>query len=868
VTPPVSPPSLPIDAHLGAIAAALGRHPALVVQATPGAGKTTRVPPALLPVTSGQIVVLEPRRLAARLSAERVAAELGEEPGRTVGYQIRFDTRASAATRLVFVTEGVFTRRALDDPKLGGIGCVVIDEFHERHIHTDLAVAIVRKLQKTTRPDLKLVVMSATLDARQLGAYLPDAATFVVEGRAYPVAVEYLPAGPEATTEQAVRGAVLRMLQDERCPQDILVFLTGMQEIRRCADALRGVAGDGVDVLPLTADVPPREQARVFASSGRRKVILATNVAETSLTIPGVTGVVDAGRAKIAGHAAWSGMPTLDVKRVSQAACIQRAGRAGRVRPGVAYRLFSENDFLSRPPFSAPDVKRLDFAETLVTLLALKRAWGESWTAVADALPWFEAPDAAAVAAAQALLGQLGVVSASLELTPRGVEAARLPLHPRLGAIVAKGRQSGLASPALMAACLIAEGMVLGRGGPAADRSDSDVAYQMEVVADVVQGRRLSSRALEAAVDRGAAQRVAQLQATLARRIGVDPGFDPRAVDPQALAACLIAGFPDRVGRRRQVAAQHQRPGDRPLYNLCLGGGAVLGDASVVEGRDLILALDASESQTRSKDRGVVIHVASEITLDTLLESPADLLSERVETVWSDDAQRVDVWARTYYGQVVVAETRGTTRDVHQAEVEELLRAKLAERWPKPFDDDSDLRSYHERVRLLAGAGMPWAEDLPRFEGEMLELLLAAVCEGKRSFKEIAERPLAEYIHDQLPYELGRELRAALPSELGLPNGRRLKIRYEAGKPPYVEGFIQDFYGLTATPALLGGRLPLIMHLWAPNRRPIQVTSDLTGFWTNHYPSLRQDLGRNYPKHHWPDDPRTAPPVLHKASLK
>lgn len=853
---------LPIDAHLEAIAAAVRAKPAVVIKAAPGAGKTTRVPAALLNCIDGCVIVLEPRRLAARLSAERIAAELSTPVGDTVGYQIRFEGKSSPATRILFVTEGIFLRMVRDDPTLKGIGCVVIDEFHERHVQTDLALALVRKTQLTSRADLRLVVMSATLDTAPLERYLgQNTGVFDVEGRTFPVAIEYLP-----EIEDNVVAAVTRITQDARCPGDVLVFLTGIAEIRRAAEALSAIAERcAIDVLPLAADLSPREQQRVFASSARRKVIIATNVAETSLTLPGVTGVIDLGRAKIAGHAPWSGMPTLDIKRVSQASCIQRAGRAGRVRAGVAYRLFSEGDFLGRPAFTVPDIKRLDFADTYLELLGVAQARGDSACAVEDLIPWFEAPDPKAVEAARQLLTLLGLVDASGALTAFGARAAVMPLHPRLAAMVTHGMDAQLAAPALMAACLISEGMLLSRGHAAVTHEASDVKFQMEILSAVLRNARLPYQALERMVDRNQAQRMGAGYLQLAQRLRIAPHFDVKAVDDEQLAAVLLAGFPDRVAKRRTLAVQHQKPREMRLFNFCMGRGGILADSSVVRDTDLILALDASETQAKSKDQSISIWVASELSASLLLRQGGALLSRRREIVWSDDAERVDVMDRTYYGQIVIGETRAAVSDVDQSAIEEVLRAKLAERWPKPFESALDLAEYHQRIRILRDLGE--GDCYPVFDGEMLELLQASIAEGRRSFRDIAARTMLSYIEEQLPYADAKKLADLLPDHVTLKNGRKLKIVYETDRPPYVTGFIQDFFGVSASPSLINGRVPLTIHLTAPNRRPMQVTSDLAGFWERSYAAARRELARDYPRHHWPDDPRTAPPVLHKSRL-
>lgn len=855
--------TLPIDAHVPKIQAALRDGRTAIIKAAPGAGKTTRVPPALLDVVQGRIVVLEPRRLAARLSAERVAAELGESVGATVGYQVRFDAKVSDATRVVFVTEGLFLRMALDRPTLPGIGALILDEFHERHVHTDLALAVARKLQATSRPDLKLLVMSATLDTAALESYLPEAKVFDVEGRAFPVTIEHQAPPEGQDVERSASEAALRALADPRCPGNVLVFLTGIQEIRNTADLLARLAPANVDVLPLSAEIPPREQARVFEETGRRKIVLATNVAETSLTLPGITGVVDTGRAKIAGHASWSGMPTLDVKRVSQASCIQRSGRAGRTAPGLALRLYSETDFRGRAPFNIPDIRRLDFAETYLDVLALTKGLGDGAT-IEAALPWFDPPEAKAVASARQLLTYLGALDAEGRLTDRGARFARIPLHPRLAAVIVKGQEIDALRQALLAACLISERMILGRTrGPIAVE-ESDVAFQMDVILRIARRQDVTPEALRQSVDFARARQVLNLYDNLARRLQIN-GL-PDDVDADAAARCLLAGFPDRVAVKREIPVAERGHREQHLFNFCLGRGGLLADTSVVKKAPLIVVIDASETAARSADRGTSIWVAAAVTPEQLKEAPAGLLSSRREVIWSDDAERVDVFQRTFYGEVVTSESRAAVADEDATEVETLLAKKLTERWPKPFPDDGDLTAYHVRAELL----MTRHPDLglPRFEGEMLELLIGTICEGKRSFRQIAERRLLAYIEDQLPYDLQMKLREQTPLEIKLSNGRHLKVTYEPGRPPNISGYIQDFYGIKTTPALLGGAIPLTVHLLGPNKRPLQVTSDLAGFWKRGYVDMLSELSRNYPRHFWPDDPTTAEPHLHKARVK
>ncbi|MBM4250587.1 MAG: ATP-dependent helicase HrpB [Deltaproteobacteria bacterium] len=850
---------LPITPFLAEITGSLSSRGIAIVKAEPGAGKTTQLPRALLDAVRGRIVVLEPRRLAARLSAERIAQEMGEACGETVGYSIRFGSKQSGRTRVLFVTEGVFLRLLQDDPELRGVEAVVIDEFHERHLHTDLALAAVAALRQSRRADLKLVVMSATLDTRSLEQFLPGAAVFDIPGRTFPVTIDYLTGLENHPIEEQVVSATKRMTEDPRCQGDILVFLPGMQDIRRCAERLAQTLRDQVSPLPLAADLSPAEQARVFAPSAKRKVILATNVAETSLTIPGVTGVIDVGLAKIAGHAAWSGIATLDVKKISQAAAIQRSGRAGRMAPGVAYRLYSEGDFLGRQPFTAPDIRRLDLAEVFLTVQDLRDRSGLPVARFDVALPWFEAPMEAAVVSARQLLRQLGAITDTDQITIRGRSMARLPFHPRLSAIIVAGQEAGCGEAALAAATLISEGMVFKRGAQPAVRTDCDLRLQIDAVARLEAGARLAPATLAAAIDMGKVKHVVSVYRQLAGRLKLGDWPGPGLADDERLTKCLLAGFPDRVAKKRNLPQNSSR-NQPPLYNFCLGRGGYLGESSTVRDASFILVFDASEAASRSADRGVMIFAASALSPAVLQDGTSTLVMHRTQPIWVDDGSRADVFEQVKYGELIVSEARLPASSHYAAQLEELLRAKLAEVWPKPFDDDSDLVSYHARLAWLVQAGE--GEGFPTFDGEMLELLQAEICGGKRSFKDILERSLGSYIEEQLSYAQQEALRRGAPTELKLANGRRLKVHYELHRDPYISGFVQDFYGLTETPRL-AGKTGLTVQVLGPNRRPLQVTGDLAGFWQRHYPALRAELGRKYPKHFWPEQPATAGPFLY-----
>jgi ATP-dependent helicase HrpB len=847
--------ALPIDAVLPEVVAALRDGPAVVVEAPPGAGKTTRVPPALLAAGlagEGEVVVLEPRRLAARLSARRVASERGERPGETIGYQVRFEEVAGPRTRIRYVTEGLLTRRLLSEPTLPGVGVVVLDEFHERHLQGDLALAFLRRLQRTARRDLKLVAMSATLDAAPVAAFL-GAARIRSEGRRFDVAVEYLTpeeaAVPDVRLDDRVARAV-RRLSREGLDGDVLVFLPGAAEIRRAREALAGwAAGADVDLLPLHGDLPPEEQDRAVRPGPRRKVILSTNVAETSVTIEGVVAVVDSGLARVASHSPWSGLPTLELRKVSRASAAQRAGRAGRTRPGRALRLYTRHDHDGRPEFDVPEVLREDLSETLLALAGL---------GAGDGFEWFEAPPAAARDAAAGLLVRLGAVDAAGALTAAGRGMLALPVHPRLARLVVEAAARGAPEEGALCAALLGERDLRDpralSGGGLPPTGPSDLLELVHAFEEAARARFDPDRLRRMGVGPGAAQAVERSRrqlARLARQVrGATSAVTPAAKDDAILLATLAA-YPDRVGRRRA-------PGSDEVV-LVGGGSARLDASSVVREAPLLVAVDAEE---RRGDRRpgvrteVRVRIASAVTQEMLLDVfPAALRYDEAVT-WNAAAERVEAVERLCYEDLVLEESRAPKADP------ERVAARLAEaaaaRGARAFAPEGALDRLLARI-AFAATHAPEAGLAPPGEDDLLAALRDAAL-GKRSFAELREADLPGALLGRLEPKVRSALERLAPEKITLPGGRTARIQYEAGKPPWVESRLQDFFGMASGPAVAGGRVPLVLHLLAPNQRAVQVTTDLAGFWDRHYPAIRRELSRRYPRHSWPDDPRTAAP--------
>ncbi len=906
---------LPIDGLLPDVVAALRREAALVLEAPPGAGKTTRVPRALLEAGlagAGEIVVLEPRRLAARMAARRVAEELGERPGETVGWSVRFEDVSGPRTRIRYVTEALLTRRILAEPRLPGVGAVVLDEFHERHLQSDLALGLLERLRRAGRPDLKLVVMSATLDAGPVATFL-GAPSLRSEGRAFPVAIEFLSpeeAARDVRLAERVARHVRRALREER-DGHVLVFLPGAAEIRRTREALADLPPElAAEVLPLHGDLPPEEQDRAVRRSARRKVILSTNVAETSVTIEGVAAVVDSGLARVASHSPWSGLPALELRKVSRASAAQRAGRAGRTRPGRCLRLYTRHDHDSRPEFDVPEIRREDLAETALALASLGM-----WD-----LAWLEPPPPAAWTAAGQLLRRLGALDAGDGITALGERLLRLPLHPRLARLVTAAEDLGAGPDGALLAALVGERDIRERwereGRSTPPTGPSDLLELAALFEEAARARFGEGKLRALGLAPGAVQAVERARrqiAALTRRRGrgkdatansnptsspAPAGKPSQARDPSSTAAAgepsrsrapapggdetppgvphgergqgstptltststesallvaTLAAFPDRVARRRA-------PGSDEVV-LVGGGSARLAPESVVREAALLVAVDAEERRARAGARpggaGVVVRLASAVTQEMLLDLFPGALRYDEDVRWNAAAERVDAVERLCYEDLVLDESRAATLDPRRS-ADVLADAALA-RGARAFAPDGALDQLVARIAFAArhapeaGLVAPTEEDLAA--------ALRDAAQGLRSFAELREANLASVLLGRLPAAHRSALERLAPERIALPGGRALKVRYESGeKPPWVESRLQDFFGMPAAPKIAGGRAPLVLHLLAPNQRAVQVTTDLAGFWQRHYPALRRELMRRYPRHAWPEDPLHASP--------
>ncbi len=812
--------TLPIDAVLPDIRASLARTPNLVLQAAPGAGKTTRVPPALLDAEwlgGRKIVVLEPRRLAARAAARFMAASRGEEVGETVGYRVRLDSKVGPRTRIELVTDGLFLRRLQSDPGLDGIGAVFFDEVHERSLEVDLALALCLEAQGALRPDLRLVAMSATLEGAAL-ARLMQAEAIGSEGRAFPVETRWLGRPePRAFIEDAVAAAVRRAHGETG--GDMLVFLPGAGEIRRTGERL-GALPPATRVAPLYGDLDLAAQDAAIRPSpaGERKVVLATSIAETSLTIEGVRVVIDSGLARVPRFEPASGMTRLETVRVSQASAEQRRGRAGRVAPGVCYRLWSEAEHKSLPQYPAPEIREADLAP-----LALELAvWGARDAA---RLAWLDPPPAQALAQARELLERLGALDAAGAVTAHGRAMAGFGAHPRLAHMMLAGKAMGAGALACDLAALIEE------RNPARTLKGIDIRLRLGLLRERVDDR---------ASDR--IRRVAEMW-----RRQLKAGADE--VGDEAAGRLLALAYPDRVAQRR---------GDtRGSFRLANGRGAWCDEADPLAASPYlaIAELDGDKQDAR------IFRAAplARADLDALF---ADRIraAERVE--WDAREQAVKARRRTTLDALVLAEAPLAAPDpaaVTAAVLDGIRALGLA---ALPWTGEAEtLRARIALLRRIEGADAGWPDVSDAALGATLGDWLAPFLAGIARRADFARIPLARALEAMLDRKRRQRLEREAPLEIAVPSGRRARIDYVSGPEPVLAVRIQEMFGATATPAVAGGRVPLLLHLLSPAQRPIQVTRDLASFWRRGYPEARGDLRGRYPKHYWPDDPFAAQPT-------
>ena len=826
--------SLPIDEVLPALRLALAERHEAVLEAPPGAGKTTRVPLALLnePWLAGQkILMLEPRRLAARAAAERLASELGEKVGQTVGYRIRLDSKVGPETRIEVVTEGILTRRLQHDPALEGVGLLIFDEFHERSLDADLALALSlngRELFRDEQP-LKILLMSATLEGERLASLLDDAPILRSEGRMYPVAMRWgRPFVPGEFIEPRVVQTVLDAINDES--GSLLVFLPGQAEIRRVNQQLADALGSRSDILlcPLHGELDLTAQRAAIepAPKGLRKVVLATNIAETSLTIDGVRVVIDAGLARVPRFDPGSGMTRLDTQRISRASATQRAGRAGRLEPGVCYRLWSEDQHAQLAAYGSAEILQADLAG-----LALQLA---RWGVTPEQLIWLDMPPSASYAQARQLLDRLGALHGA-KLTPHGEAMAELPAHPRIAHLLLRGQDLGLADMACDIAALLGERDIL-RG----------VGADLHSRLALLSGESRAARGGQGGVQR--AKQLARQYRGYLRGKARQPVADPD--HPRWLGALLALAYPDRV-------AQQRKPGGAE-YRLANGRAALFSEVDGLMKQPWLVIADLGSRQGQREER---IYLAAEFD-PALLEG---VLSEQVSVVdqldWDEREGVLRAERQRKVGELVLSREPLTGLDeaARTQALINLVRRKGLELLPWT----PELRQWQARVALLRQLDLqiqghsewPDVSDAALLAG--LEDWLGPYLGRVSRLSHFASLDLSSIVHNMLKWPLPQRLDELAPHHIKVPSGSSVRLDYSE-HPPILAVRLQELFGLADTPRIAGGRQVVKLHLLSPARRPVQVTQDLANFWRSTYAEVKKDLKGRYPKHYWPDDPLVA----------
>ncbi len=832
-------PRLPIDEALPDVVAAVRAARAAVVVAPPGAGKTTRVPPALLDAVRGKIVVLEPRRVAARAAARRMAEEAGERLGGLVGYRIRLDRVESARTRVLVVTEGVLVRMLHDDPLAEGIGAVVVDEFHERSIHADLALAMARHVRREVRPDLALVVMSATMEPAPVARYLGGVPVIDSAGRSFPVEVDYLRTADSRAIPDRIAAGVRRMLGE--VDGDVLAFLPGVGEIQRAAQALAPDArGRDLAILPLYGDLPGDRQDAVLRPGPQRKVVLATNVAETSITIDGIAAVVDAGLARVPGHDPAVGMDRLELRRISSASADQRTGRAGRTGPGRCLRLWTVDEQAHLPGAEAPDIARLDLAGPALTLMA----WGER----PGSFAWFEAPPGDALERALRLLHTLGAVDGDERLTELGRDMAGLPLHPRLARLLLEGVRRGAGEAACLLAALLAERPPVRRRGPEDEgpraRSRSDVLDLLSAVEHVADAH-VPTPYRDDEILQGPARRILSTGRQLVRRAGVErrAALPPGEARDEALMRALLTAYPDRLARRRGPGSDRAR--------MVGGRGVRLAPSSGVVDDELLVCVEMAAGRRGARAESFV-RLASAVELDWL---PGYLRRRETALTFDEAAGKVMARERVSVEDLVLVERPVAAPDADA--VARVLEAAAAADLGRALALDEPRRAaLLARWRFLHRARPELT--LPEPDRALRDDLLPLLCAGRSSLAELRAAPLTGSLLGLLSPPQRRALDTQAPERIVVPGGRAVALQYPGDGPPVLAARIQELFGLAETPRVAGGRVRVRVHLLAPSGRPQQITEDLRSFWDTTYAEVRKELRARYPKHDWPEDPWTA----------
>ncbi|WP_261300838.1 ATP-dependent helicase HrpB [Paenibacillus andongensis] len=818
--------SLPIETVLPQLKEALRTNPCAILVAQPGAGKTTQVPLAILQeswLQNQKVLMLEPRRLAARAAARYMSKLRGEEVGQTIGYRVKNDTKVGPNTRIEVITEGVLTRMLQTDPALEGVGAVIFDEFHERSLQADLGLALSRQSQTLLREDLRILIMSATIEANTVSAMLDHAPIIQSEGRTYPVATHYLAAKITSKLEQAVVTSIQRALQMNE--GSMLVFLPGAAEIHRVANSLTALKlGKEIEIAPLYGNLSQeaQDQALAVCSPGHRKIVLATSIAETSLTVEGITVVIDSGLMRVPRFSPRTGMTRLTTVPVSVASADQRRGRAGRLGPGVCYRLWTETEQRQLPLSSTPEIREADLAPLALELAA----WGVPDPA---SLVWLDPPPAAAYQQARELLVQLGALHEDGSPSAHGKRLASLGLHPRLAHMVLQAIPLELGALACELAVMLSERDFM----RAAEGRDADIRTRIEVLWRAAQGEQ------RADVDFGLCRRIAAEAKVLMQQLGIRPSSNRSS----ASGLLLAFAYPDRVAQRRSTGR----------FLLSSGRGAVLPELQPLSNERYLVAAELDDSGAESR-----IYLAAPIQEEELLEAFEDRLLKEQEVLWEQATGSVKARQRLRLGAIVLKEN--PLQDPNPDLVLQALISGIQSEFLELLPWTRSARQLQQRVMFLHRFDVEWPDMGEANLLATLEDWIGPHLYGLKSKGALARLNLTSILEEMLTWEQRRWLEEWAPTHIQVPSGSRIPVDYSVSEPT-LSVRLQEMFGLADTPRIAKGRVPVTLHLLSPAQRPVQVTKDLASFWRDAYFEVKKDLKGRYPKHHWPDDPMAAMPT-------
>ncbi|MCH6255000.1 ATP-dependent helicase HrpB [Puniceicoccaceae bacterium K14] len=842
--------SLPINELEDQFVSALERTNRVIIEAPTGSGKSTQIPQFLLAaglLENGEAIVLQPRRIAARMLAKRVAYELGESVGGSIGFQIRHETMVSTRTKVRFVTEGILLRRMIGDPELRGVDCIVFDEFHERSIHADLSLARALMIQKTSRPDLKIIVMSATLDSDALQSYLGNCELVRSEGRTFPVSIRYIDtrtANSKTPIWEIAASETLKAVEEVR-EGHVLIFMPGAFEIGRTISALGArLSARDFELMPLHGELSTKDQDRALEKSSRRKVIVSTNVAETSLTIDNARVVIDSGQARVARYDPARGINTLWIEKISDASAKQRSGRAGRTAEGLCVRLWTAKDHGSREAFDEPEMARVDLAETLLTLKA-------TGIDSLDLFPWFERPDESRLGVAIELLRELGAIDEKGAMTPRGKRMSSFPLHPRYAAMLLAAKDYECVDEICVAAALSqSRNLLLRKVDKRVVQRRADVVGEVDG-SDVIALMRIWSGAVTSKFDRRYCDDIG-VHANTARQVNKVAnqlyqyaqaeglvGPDALPADEAMVRKCLLIGFPDRVCKRLDRGTMRCDMADGKRGNLS--------KESLAKHAELFVAFEANEIGRQSGEVNTVLNLCSQIEREWLEELYPNSFSSGEETVFDEKQKRV-VFRKFARYQKLNVEMRESL-DVPLEHAATVLAGLIVAGKAKLDKWDESVETLIVRVNLIA-AYFPEYEIDP-IGPEARGLILEECCHGARSLRDLKKQEVLGSIKNWVGPETMSLLDTELPLQIQMPNGRRAKIRYREGELPVISAKIQEFYDFESGYGFCGGKLKPMFEMLAPNSRPVQLTHDLDSFWTQSYPGIKKELKGRYPKHDW-----------------